>query len=215
MPSTLSHGWDEKAHLQRVFRLLVLYRWLSLVPPLIFLFTSASPSQELGALLAAAFSNLLITFIPARLNHLIRRWPALIAVDLVFVAILLALTGGWRSPYYLFALSPLLASAFFFQLRGALIAAGAFTLMFAAAVWVAQAFGGLSPDPLMASLALAGFFLVAGIFGYAATLLTRVREPRPPRAGDHPRSDPIPTKCARSTRGAGACARGRDTRAWI
>jgi signal transduction histidine kinase len=159
-----------------VFGLLVLYRWLSLVPPLIFLLTPASPSHQIGALLAATFSNLLITLIPTRLNQLIRRWPALIAIDLIFVATLLAFTGGWRSPYYLFALSPLLASAFFFRLRGALITAGAFAPMFVVAALVAIQLGGPPPDELALSIALVGFFLVAGIFGYAATLLARVRE---------------------------------------
>jgi len=176
VPPNPSHVWDEIAHLRRVFGPLVLYRWLSLLPPLIFLFSSESPSREFGALLAAAFSNLLITLTSTQLNRLLRRWPALIAVDLVFGATLLALTGGWRSPYYLFALSPLLASAFFFQHRGALIAAGAFVPMYAIAVWVAVMIGSSPPDGLALSLAVVGLFLVAGIFGYAATLLARVRE---------------------------------------
>ncbi len=102
----------------------------------------------------------------------------LIAIDLAFGAALLAMSGGWRSPYYLFILSPLLASAFFFQLSGALIAAGTFVPMFAVAVWAAIALGGPPPDPLALSVATVGFFLVAGIFGYAATLLARVRDRR-------------------------------------
>ena len=175
-PSDSLRVWDEAAHLRRIFRLLVLYRWLSLVPPLTYLFVSGSPAREIGILLVAAFSNLLITLIPARLNQMIRRRPVLIAADLAFSAALLALSGGWRSPYYLFALSPLLASAFFFQHRGALVSAGVFVPMFAAAVWAGLASGGPPPDGLALSLAVVGFFLVAGIFGYAATLLARVRE---------------------------------------
>jgi hypothetical protein len=158
-----------------VFGLLVLYRWLSLVPPLIFLLTPASPSHQIGALLAATFSNLLITLIPTRLNQLIRRWPALIAIDLIFVATLLAFTGGWRSPYYLFALSPLLASAFSSGCAAHFITAGVFAPMFVVAALVAIRQAGRR-DELALSIALVGFFLVAGIFGYAATLLARVRE---------------------------------------
>jgi len=168
--------WNETAHLGRVFGLLVLYRWLSLIPPLIFLFSHESSARQFGALLAAVFSTLLITLIPTQLNRLLRRWPALITVDLAFGATLLAISGDWRSSYYLFVLSPLLASAFFFELRGALIATGAFLPMFVAAAWGAMAFGGPPPDGLALTLAVVSFFLVAGIFGYAATLLARVRE---------------------------------------
>jgi signal transduction histidine kinase len=170
--------WDEAAHLRRVFRLLVLYRWLSLLPPLIFLLSPVSPAREWGAWLAAALSTLLITLFPRQLNRLVRRWPLLIGVDLAFGAALMAVSGGWRSPYYLFVLSPLLASAFFFQLRGALLAAAAFTPMYVLAVWAAIAQGGPPPDLLVLNVATVGFFLIAGIFGYAATLLARVRERR-------------------------------------
>ena len=88
---------------------------------------------------------------------------------------MLAASGGWRSPYYLFVLSPLLAAAFFFQLRGALVATVAFLPMYGAAVWAATALGGPPPDGLVLSLAIVGFFLVAGVLGYAAALLARVR----------------------------------------
>ncbi|MBI3361003.1 MAG: hypothetical protein HY023_07820, partial [Chloroflexi bacterium] len=168
-------GWDETAHLNRIYRLLVLYRWLSLLPPLIMLITGEAQSSALGALIAAGLSNLFITLVPAQLNRFLRRWPTLVAVDLIFSAALIALSGGWRSPFYLFALSPLLASAFFFQLRGALIASGAFTPMFGLAVWASMTLGGPPPDGLALTLALVSFFLVAGIFGYAATLLAGMR----------------------------------------
>lgn len=123
----------------------------------------------------AALSNLLITLVPGQLNRLLRRRPALLALDLAFGAALLAVSGGWRSPYYLFVLSPLLAAAFFFQLRGALIATAAFVPMYGLAVWAATVIGAPPPDGLVLSLAVVGFFLVAGLFGYAATLLARVR----------------------------------------
>src|SRR3989304_3839170 len=124
MQSTPSSNWDESAHLRRVFGLLVLFRWLSLLPPL-FVLLSADPTAHTAlALAAAALSNAIVTLIPVRLNRLIRQWPPALGVDLAFCAGMLALTGGWRSPYFLFALSPLLAGAFFFRLRGALISAG-------------------------------------------------------------------------------------------
>ncbi|HKZ83644.1 MAG TPA: GAF domain-containing sensor histidine kinase [Anaerolineae bacterium] len=141
-----------------------------------FLVGSAAPWREVAVLAIAALSNLLITLLPTQLNRLLRRWPALLALDLAFGATLLAVSGGWRSPYYLFVLSPLLAAAFFFRLRGALIATLVFVPMYGLAVWAATALGGPPPDGLVLSLAVVGFFLVAGLFGYAATLLARVRQ---------------------------------------
>ena len=154
----------------------MLYRWLSLAPPLLFLFDSTRSWLEVAALAIAALSNLIITFFPTQLNRLLRRRPELLALDLAFGATLLAVSGGWRSPYYLFVLSPLLAAAFFFQLRGALVATLVFVPMYGLAVWAAWALGGPPPDGLVLSLAVVGFFLVAGLFGYAGTLLARVRD---------------------------------------
>ena len=74
MQPNSSRVWNDLAHLRRVFGLLVLYRWVSLLPPLIFLASSVSPPREIGALLAAAFSNLLITLTPTQLNQVVRRF---------------------------------------------------------------------------------------------------------------------------------------------
>jgi signal transduction histidine kinase len=166
--------WDESTHQRRVLALLMVYRWLSLAPPLILLVTGAWQPRLIAALLAALLSNLLVTLIPTQLNQWVRRRPVLLAADLTLGAALLALTGGWRSPYYLFVLSPLLASGLFFQLRGALTAAAAFTPLYFAAV----AFDATPPDGLALTLAVVGFFLVAGLLGYAGTLLARTRQAR-------------------------------------
>jgi hypothetical protein len=65
--------------------------------------------------------NLFISLANRKLNKLVIDHPAFLIVDLVFTAGLLAVSGGSQSPYYLYALSPLLAGAFFFQMRGALV----------------------------------------------------------------------------------------------
>ncbi len=168
-------AWDETAHLRRVFRLLVLYRWLSLAPPLVFLLGGAITPVAAAALAAAILSNLLISLTPDRLNQVLQRAPALLGVDLLFSAGLLALTGGWRSPYHLFTLSPILAAAFFFGARGALLSAGAFAPLSGLAMAGAVALGGPPPDGLALALAFASYFLVAGMVGYAADLLARAR----------------------------------------
>jgi signal transduction histidine kinase len=154
---------------QQVFRLLVLYRWLSLIPALLALPAAVPRSYSLAALAAAAAANLLITLFPGQVNGLVRRRPALLAVDILLCAGLAALTGGWSTPYYLHALSPLLAAAFFFQWRGALAAAAGMALAFTLA--------GLPHGPIVVHTWAAqatGFFLIAGTFGFATTLLARL-----------------------------------------
>jgi signal transduction histidine kinase len=158
---------------RQIFRLLVLYRWLSLIPATLLLATNqnAIPFSVLGSALAgAAFVNLAITVLAARLNALLRRQPWLLAFDLLFCFALVALTGGWNTQFYLYTFSPLLAAAFFFQLRGAMLGAAGMASLF-----VLAGLGQAGPSPAWLRLAeqLTGYFVIAGTFGYATTLLAR------------------------------------------
>ncbi len=164
---------DDHAHLQSVFKLLVLYRWFSLILPLFFILVDgpAQAPRLVAIFLAAASSNLLITLFPLQLNRILRRWPALLAVDLAFNAALLAATGHWRSPYSLYSFSPLLAAAYFFEVRGALLAAAVLNGFFLVGIQ----FSGQSPDWLMVVIQGVGYFIIAGVFGYQPVLMTRLR----------------------------------------
>lgn len=158
----------------QVFKLLILYRWLSLIPALVSLAIGgdSAPLIAIGVLLAAVLVNLLITLLPTQLNAMLRRRPWLLALDVLFCAALAGLTDGWNSSYYLYAFSPLLAAAFFFEMRGALLtAAGMAGLFLVVGHW------GAAPDRdwLRLVAQLVGFFLIAGTFGYATHLLARLR----------------------------------------
>jgi hypothetical protein len=116
---------DQLTDPRRIFILLILYRWISLIPPLVLLAVLLVAGEEwrpsVVALGLAVSLNLLISLYHRPLNRDVTRFPWLLAIDLILVAVVVALSGRWRTPYYLYALSPLLASAFFFQLRGAMI----------------------------------------------------------------------------------------------
>jgi hypothetical protein len=115
----------------RVFGLLVVYRWVSLIPPLVALIlalTSGERTWGLPAALAVAGGiNIFITLFYARLNRALLVRPWLLAIDIVIVVSLTTFTGGWRTPFLLYALNPLLAAAFFFRLPGALVAVTGFS----------------------------------------------------------------------------------------
>ncbi|MBI5714651.1 MAG: GAF domain-containing sensor histidine kinase [Chloroflexi bacterium] len=155
---------------RHVFRLLVLYRWLSLIPPLLSWLTTQDTARLIAALAAAVIANLFITFFPSQLNASVRQRPALLLIDLVFCSALAAFSSGWNTPYYLYAFSPLLAAAFFFKLRGALVSALGMALLFVVSGV------GVTPNQNWLSLVaqVVGFFLIAGAFGYATTLMARL-----------------------------------------
>lgn len=159
---------DTSTHLRQIYKLLVLYRWFSLAPALILLQWGdiAHQTLSLALLLAAAGSTLLITLFPARLNHWLRRWPPLLVVDLAYCLTIVALSGGSRSPYYLFSLSPVLAGAFFFHVRGGLLMATAF-----ATLYLPASLAGRATLDVPAFIAqIAGVYLIGGIFGYQPSL---------------------------------------------
>lgn len=167
---------------QRLFTLLVLYRWASLVPPLIFFIISVAQRESvehvLSALGTAVFLNISISLFSRPLNRILRNRPWLLGLDLVFMAGIMALSDGWRSPYYLYALNPLLAAAFFFDWRGAILATTAFLPFYGMAVSAGVSLGGPPPYGLVVLTAVIGFYLISGTFGYAITLLSQLRAAR-------------------------------------
>jgi len=160
----------------RVFAFLVIFRWASLLPALMAVFYGPqtgllfSPVYTLGI---GLFANLVISLTNRRLNLLVTTYPALLGIDLGFTACLLAVSGGSRSPYYLYALSPLLAGAFFFQMRGALVASLVFTPLYLTGIY-------LNPqaDFIMLATQFAGIWLIPILFAYPSILLKYINQAR-------------------------------------
>jgi signal transduction histidine kinase len=168
-------------HPSRVFSFLVAYRWASLLPALLTLNLEGQPRQLLSplAVLAIAFlANLVIFLSNRQLNKLVADHPALLSIDLLFSAGLLFISGGANSPYYLYALSPLLAGAFFFQMRGALAVSIAFTPLYL----LSNYFGPQTLPPqseLVVSMTqLAGIWLIPILFAYPSALLKDISQAR-------------------------------------
>lgn len=164
----------------RIFLFLVAYRWASLLLGLwpVFGLQNAGSMRLPPALILgfAALITLLISLFNRLLNRLLIHYPFLLVVDMLLAGGLIALSGGTQSPYYLYALSPLLAGAFFFQMRGALASAGFFTPVYLAALLVSQRVYAtpLQLDVLVTELA--GIWLIAVIIGYPSVLLKRLRQ---------------------------------------
>jgi len=163
----------DAANAQQVFRLLVLYRWLSLLPAIWGLAVAGAGARPLAALAAAVALNTVVTLGARPLNEALGRRPLLLLSDIAVCGALVWSSGGWSTPYYLYSFSPILAAAYFFRWRGALLAAAGMAAAFLVAGLAPLAPGDATSQSLIVQLV--GFFLIAGAFGYATTLLATVQ----------------------------------------
>ena len=161
----------------RIFLFLVIFRWASLIPALLTLAQNNNPSvlSPLVVLIIAISVNTVISIFNRNLNQLVVDHPYTMSIDLLFSAFILTVSGGSHSPYYLYALSPLLAGAFFFQARGALLASLIFTplYLFSNYFYPIQA-----SDSTILMTQLAGIWLFPILFAYPSTLLKDINRAR-------------------------------------
>ena len=165
----------------RVFSVLVAFRWASLTPALLTLNVKNRPEQVLPPVLVfgiALLANLFISLANRQLNRLVVNHPTLISVDLMFSAGILAISGGSHSPYYLYALGPLLAGAFFFQMRGAMIVSAIFSPLYLIGTYLGQQMAVARTDVIVLTTQLAGIWLIPILFAYPSILLKDINKAR-------------------------------------
>ncbi len=167
-------------HTNHIFLFLVFFRWASLLPAVLTInhwpALAISPRLAFGVPLAA---NLFIFLFNPYLNRAVTKRPLFLGVDLIFCALVLVISGGSHSPFYLYALSPVLAGAFFFQMRGALSAASAFTALYLLADHVAQRWMNLPPTPGISLITqVAGIWLFPILLAYPSLLLREIKQAR-------------------------------------
>lgn len=159
----------------RIFLFLVIFRWASLSPALLTL--KLNNGQNLLppfiVLTVAVSVNIIITIFNQRLNQLVMDRPFTMSIDMLFSAFILAISGGVHSPYYLYALSPLLAGAFFFQVRGALTISFLFTPLY---IFVSEYLQQAEYDVIAMATQFAGIWLFPLLFAYPSTLLKSVNQ---------------------------------------
>lgn len=169
-------------HPSRVFSFLVIFRWASLLPALLTLGIADQLEQfpaPVWVVGIALLVNVVISLASRPINQLVNQYPFLIGADILFAAGLLAISGGTHSPYYLHALSPLLAGAFFFQMRGALAAAAIFTLLYPAADLLAHRLTDLQPTNTVTLITqLTGIWLIPIMLAYPSMLLKEINRAR-------------------------------------
>ena len=164
---------------ENVFLFLLGVRWLSLLPPAVVLLLRPT-EYPLGPFVfaVALLNSLLLTVFHPQLNRLVMRAPVFLVVDMMLAATFIWLVGGVKSPYDLYGMTPILAAAFFFQIRGGLLAAATYTVFYLLALAGAHSGTGAPPldsdDVHQALTQVFSFFLVALVFGYPSVLLKRL-----------------------------------------
>jgi signal transduction histidine kinase len=156
----------------RVFIFLVIFRWLSLIPVFFALGERNTILAPVPVFFLALLVNGAVSIFNRQLNKIVLDHPAFLSADLLFFAFILAVSGGSHSPYYLYALSPLLAGAFFFQVRGALVTSLLFTPLYV----FANTFNLQSSDSIVLATQLAGIWLFPILFAYPSTLLNSINK---------------------------------------
>ena len=169
-------------HPSRVFPVLVAYRWASLLPAVMVIVDKSyknSPKflSPVWVLLIAIFANAIITVFNRSLNQFVIDRPFSMGVDLFFCIGMLAVSGGYHSPYYLYALSPLLAGAFFFQAGGAIAGSLVFTPLFILAGILSMRINS-TIDTVALVTQLAGIWLIPILFAYPSILLKDINQGR-------------------------------------
>jgi len=162
-----------------IFTFLVIFRWASLIPAMLSLNSEARQAAFYPAavLIIATLANALISVFNRRLNQLVINYPLALGIDLVFSAGILVVSDGTQSPYYLYALSPLLAGAFFFHFRGALFGSLAFTLLYLTSSYLGDLIN-LPGDSATLFTQLAGIWLIPILFAYPSALLKDINRAR-------------------------------------
>ena len=159
---------------------LLAYRWASLLLALgLFLVSGnvvASNVSPATLIAISLGSTLVVTLLNAPLKQNLLATPFFLGIDLLLAVFLISVSGATRSPYYLYALSPLLAGAFFFQWRGAISMAAAFSLLYPAMLFVAQQlYPAIVVDYGQLFTQVAGAWLVTVLFGSLSAILNQLR----------------------------------------
>ncbi|HEY5730550.1 MAG TPA: sensor histidine kinase [Anaerolineales bacterium] len=172
----------------RVFSFLVIFRWASLLPVFFGIAFQDQPARSISPVLLLAIAllaNIIISLTNRQLNRIVVEHPAFLSVDLIFTAGLLAVSGGHESPYYLYALGPLLAGAFFFQMRGALIASLIFTLLYITGELIGLQILNLQMNVTAMTTQLTGIWLIPMLFAYSSNLLKSINQANEDLANAH------------------------------
>ena len=171
-------------HPNRIFSFLIAFRWASLIPALLILLgedqsVTAGVVSPVWVFVMVIAVNTIISVLNPFLNQFVTHYPLTMSIDLLFCTAVLTVSGGSRSPYYLYALSPLLGAAFFFQMRGAVSGAASFTPLLLLADFIGHRIAPLQPSESVTLITqIVGIWLFPILLAYPSVLLNEINRAR-------------------------------------
>jgi len=170
---------------EKVSAFLVFYRWANWLLALIFLIVGFSPkippARAWSLIIFVFLYNFALGRYHSSIYKRIKKQPLFLGLDYLVCFSLVALSGGWRSPYYLYSFSPTLLAALLCKTKGGFMGASISAFL----NLLALALNGYGPerlinmgykDDLIADQL--SFFLVGIFFTYPAILMERLDKNR-------------------------------------
>lgn len=109
------------------------FRAITISLVVVFDFTGVK-AVPITSLIFAVLYNALILIFKRQIVEKLRAHPTMILADLLVGFLLLASSGGFKSPYFLYCFSPLILGSFIFGYRGAFLLAGMQVFLYSVAV---------------------------------------------------------------------------------
>jgi len=158
------------------------YRWLNWVLAVVLLVAKVAPPTPI-AITISVYSivfiyNAVFTWRSRDIERILKRYPALIAVDIVF-CFAIVFVYGWRSPFTAYGFSPVMIAGFLFGMGGAFGAAALCAAGYGLSVMLrGPALARIVSMGLLDQELFQGFdyFLVAIFFSYPASLAKKLRQ---------------------------------------
>ncbi len=167
----------------RVSILLILFRWVALVIASLFIFLEPNglelnPFATYILLSFTFFYTVSVSYFYGKdLQNLNQFTRTLVIVDALYCGFLLWVTGSPTSPFFLYAISPILTAAFFLKMKGGFAAAGVVSILYIGGM-VANGYSlaGVIESKQAVDLItdILALFLVAVFFAYPSALLDRL-----------------------------------------
>jgi hypothetical protein len=109
---------------------IIIARWAGIIGAALLLFTQQRPVAFWWVWLVAAAVTVVVMVAIQPITRVVLRHPLLVGIDIVFVAGMIVLTGGWTSPFVPVLCAVMMLPALLYGIRGAVLAglsAGVFT----------------------------------------------------------------------------------------
>lgn len=158
------------------------YRWLNWGLAVVLLIAKVAPPTPIAVTISVYLSvfiyNAVFTWRSRDIEKMLQKYPALIAVDILF-CFSIVFVYGWRSPFTAYGFSPVMMAGFVFGMRGAFTVAA----LCAAGYGLSVTMRGptlariIAMDMLDQELfQVFDYFLVAIFFSYPASLAKKLRK---------------------------------------